>query len=134
MKAGALLSRLHSERNLNRLIEEVGHLRSQRAVAVKPRRAGTQPRSSCGSRLAPLACSKSVEVNPRVVRAGVPMRTPPGVAAELSPCTAFLFSEMCTYDDACGRAVATPSLACVRVCVRVLGWEGGAPPHKASPS
>merc|ERR1711972_701129 len=37
---------------------------------------------------------KSSAVQPRVVMAGAPMRTPPGDNAEASPCTAFLFSEM----------------------------------------
>ena len=37
----------------------------------------------------------SASTKPRVVSAGVPMRTPPGTSALLSPATLFLFSVMC---------------------------------------
>mmetsp|Transcript_123991 Transcript_123991/g.332959 ORF Transcript_123991/g.332959 Transcript_123991/m.332959 type:complete len:242 (-) Transcript_123991:664-1389(-) len=42
----------------------------------------------------PAIFTKSSVVQPRVVMAGVPMRTPPGESAEASPCTALRLSEM----------------------------------------
>mmetsp|Transcript_9990 Transcript_9990/g.29836 ORF Transcript_9990/g.29836 Transcript_9990/m.29836 type:complete len:242 (-) Transcript_9990:172-897(-) len=42
----------------------------------------------------PAILRKSSSVQPRVVIAGEPMRTPPGESAEASPCTALRFREM----------------------------------------
>mmetsp|Transcript_13903 Transcript_13903/g.29703 ORF Transcript_13903/g.29703 Transcript_13903/m.29703 type:complete len:213 (+) Transcript_13903:446-1084(+) len=52
-------------------------------------------------------CSKSFSVKPRVVRAGVPMRTPPGTRAETSPGTVFLLAAMCTSSST--RSTRDPS-------------------------
>ena len=40
-------------------------------------------------------CSKSVGPKPREVKAGVPMRIPPGMKADLSPGTVFLLMAIC---------------------------------------
>ena len=42
----------------------------------------------------------SLSVYPLVVTAGVPILTPPGVTADLSPIIVFLFSVMCTASQA----------------------------------
>ena len=44
---------------------------------------------------------KSDCTKPRVVRAGEPMRTPPGTTADLSPGTLFLFSVMAARSSTC---------------------------------
>merc|ERR1712072_305128 len=60
----------------------------------------------------PAIFSKSALVQPRVVMAGVPMRTPPGESADASPWTAFRFSEI----DAASHTFST--LEPVRPCGR----------------
>mmetsp|Transcript_19598 Transcript_19598/g.47454 ORF Transcript_19598/g.47454 Transcript_19598/m.47454 type:complete len:256 (-) Transcript_19598:610-1377(-) len=74
------------------------------AISALPSRAGMKslsalPDFSCTrmaictpSHTSSATCSKSASVKPREVSAAVPMRTPPGISAEVSPATEFLLS------------------------------------------
>lgn len=78
-------------------------------------------------------CSKSFSTKPREVRAGEPMRMPPGTIALLSPGTVFLFSAMCassstrsTLHDAARSILAQCNVT------HVPQWSLRAPPLRSA--